>query len=176
MTGQMSVAEEKILTVPKEELLELCRRFSEGEMTEEEYNEENFYSDAFETRIPERADIGLEDLVSIYTMMTGTGLDLDFESWSDRVIPERFRALTLSERLDFLEKLADSEQSFSFCLADNLLEYHLGLPEGSATLCIIESIMDIIADTPYSGWLEVGDDGILKSLVKLIRLEMGIQV
>jgi len=173
MATQMSVAEEKILTVPKEELFELCRRFCEDEMTEEEYNEENFCQDTFETRIPERADISLENLISIFTMMTEIELSLCFKSWSDRVIPERFGALTLPERLDFLEKLANSEQSFSFYLVNDLLESHLGLPEGSATSYIIENMMNT-AHAHGSEWSGVGDDCVLKSLVKLIRLEMQI--
>lgn len=171
MTGQMSVAEEKILTVPKEELFELCRRFAEGEMTEAEYNEEEFCQDTFETRIPERADIGLEDLVSVYTMMTETKLGLCFEGWSDRVIPERFRALTLSERLDFLEKLAD--RSFNDYLVRCLLRKSLGLPEGSATLCIIEYADDVVAAL-NSTWSLLDMPGNFRGIIKLIRLEMQI--
>lgn len=167
----MSKAEEKILTVSKEELLELCRRFSQFEMTEEEYNEQEFCVDAFETTLPGRADINLEDLCSIYKMMVEDGSDkttIFFESWSDRIIPERFSALTLPARLDFLEKQIG--QPISTYLFGKLFEYHLGLPEESAVFCVVQNLLG------YDGDCEkIGNNRVLESLVKLIRLELGIK-
>lgn len=173
MAGQMSEAEEKILTVSKEELFELCHRFSEGKTSEED----GFFCDNLEELIPKRSDITLVDLCLIYKMMVEeapSDFCIVLERWSEDVIPERFAELSISEQLDFLEKLADQSRSaFVIC---ELLQYHLQLPEGSATACIIENIMEIVHGNGLgSGSSGLNEEKFLKSLVKLIRLELGVK-
>lgn len=164
------VVEKELLGMSKEDFVELCRRVSDQELTEED-QERGYFCTEVEMAIRVREDLDVKDLIGICnTAFNGGTMWLDEWVNEDGFLLKKFRRLSLTDRLIVLEGL-DGEH---FVSAGNyLLKYLFWRGFDLDVASAIHQVIAVMFSANDDDLFETPD--ITKSLVKLIRLELGIQ-